>query len=276
MSTGGDIAGRTRVAGRSTGGSDWFERGVRFGLVAYGMVYLVLAWLAFQLALGDYEGQATTKGAVAQLAEQPGGTVLIVLVATGMFVLVVWRLFEAVAGHPDDDGADLWKHRAADLLKAVIYGLIGWSAVSVLTHSGGGSGGAQGFSATVLGWPGGPFLLGLAGLAVVAYGGNQVWHAWSEKFQEKLATEGRTGEAGKAYLLFGKIGYVAKGIAIGLVGALLVYAAITQDPDKSGSTDKALHKVLEQPFGPYLLMALAVGIACYALFTFARARHLSR
>ena len=57
-------------------------------------------------------------------------------------------------------------------------------------------------------------------------------------------------------MLFGKVGYIAKGIAVGLVGGLFVYAAFTQDPKKSGSTDKALHKVLEQPFGPWLLIAL--------------------
>ena len=56
--------------------------------------------------------------------------------------------------------------------------------------------------------------------------------------------EGKSGEAGRAYLLFGRVGYVAKGIAVGLVGALFVYAAFTEDPEKSGSTDKALHKVL--------------------------------
>ena len=276
MTAGGDIAGKAQEIGRRADGSDWFDRAIRFGLVTYGVVYLVLAWLAFQLSLGDYEGKVTSKGAVAQLAEQPGGTFLIVLVAVGMFVLVIWRLFEAVAGHPDEDGAELWRHRAVDVLKAVIYGTVGWSAVSVLMSSGGGGGGAQELSQTMLGWPGGPLWVGAVGLAIIAYGGNQIWHAWSEKFQEKLATEGRTGEAGKAYLLFGKVGYIAKGIAIGLVGVLFVYAAITQDPDKSGSTDKALHKVLQQPFGPYLLMALAAGIACYGLFNFARARHLSK
>ena len=77
-------------------------------------------------------------------------------------------------------------------------------------------------------------------------------------------------------MLFGKIGYIAKGIAVGLVGGLFVYAAFTQDPEKSGSTDKALHKVLQQPFGPWLLIALSLGIACYGLFQFARARHLSK
>lgn len=278
MSTGGGIADKAHDIGRRADNSEWFDKAVRFGLVVYGLVYLVLAWLAFQLALGDYEGKVTSKGAVAQLAEQPGGSILIVLVAVGMFVLVLWRLFDVFFGHWGEDGAELWRHRGMDLVKAVIYGAIGWSALSVaMGSSGGGSGGGtKGVTAKVLALPGGPFWVGLIGVAIIGYGVSQIYLAWNEKHQKKLATEGKAGEAGKAYLLFGKVGYIAKGIAIGLVGVLFVYAAFTQDPDKSGSTDKALHTVLQQPFGPYLLMALAAGIACYGLFNFARARHLAK
>ena len=272
----GDVTGKAEKARRRTENSEWFDRAVRFGLVVYGVVYLVLAWLGIQLALGNNEGKATTKGAVAQLAEQPFGTFMIVLVAVGMFLLVLWRLFDLFLGHGEDDGADLWKHRASDLLKAVLYGSVCWAAISVLMHKGGGGSGAKDFSAKLLGMPGGPLLLGLVGVGIIVYGVSQILMAWNEKFQKKLATEGKTGEAGKAYMLFGKVGYIAKGIAVGLVGGLFVYAAFTQDPKKSGSTDKALHKVLEQPFGPWLLIALSLGIACYGLFQFARARHLSK
>ena len=108
--------------------------------------------------MGNNEGKATTKGAVAQLAEQPFGTFMIVLVAVGMFLLVLWRLFDLFLGHHEDDGADLWKHRASDLLKAVLYGSVCWAAISVLMHSGGGGSGAKDFSATILGLPGGPAL----------------------------------------------------------------------------------------------------------------------
>ena len=272
----GDVAGKADQVGRRTENSGWFDKAVRFGLVVYGMVYLVFAWLGIQLAMGDQEGKATTKGAVAQLAEQPFGTFMIVLVAVGMFLLVLWRLFDLFLGHHEDDGADLWKHRASDLLKAILYGSVCWAAISVLMGSGGGGSGAKDFSATILGLPGGQVWLTLIGLAIIVYGGNQIYLAWNEKHQKKLATEGTSGEAGKAYMLFGKIGYIAKGIAVGLVGALFVYAAFTQDPQKSGSTDKALHKVLQQPFGPWLLVALSLGIACYGLFQFARARHLAK
>jgi hypothetical protein len=69
---------------------------------------------------------------------------------------------------------------------------------------------------------------------------------------------------------------MAKGVAFAIVGGLFCYAAYTHQPKKSGGLDVALHKVLQQPFGQFLLLAIALGIACYGLFCFARARHLSR
>jgi hypothetical protein len=56
---------------------------------------------------------------------------------------------------------------------------------------------------------------------------------------------------------------------------LFAYAALTHDPDKSGGLDQALVKVLDQPFGPALLAAIAVGFACFGVFCFARARHIA-
>ena len=94
----------------------------------------------------------------------------------------------------------------------------------------------------------------LVGLAIIAYGANQIRIAYTEKFREKIARRGkRGGKAGNAYVYFGKAGYTAKGIAIGIVGVLFVYAGITHEAKKSGGIDQALHEVLEQPFGPFLL-----------------------
>jgi hypothetical protein len=114
------------------------------------------------------------------------------------------------------------------------------------------------------------------GLAILGYGGYMAWRGWTEKFKEHLDAEGKSGETGTAYILFGRIGYIAKGIAIALVGGLFLYAGFTHDPQKSGGLDQALRTVLDQPFGQFLLVAIGLGIGCYGLFCFARARHLSR
>jgi type IV secretory pathway VirB2 component (pilin) len=254
------------------------DHAVRVGLVSYGVVHLLIGWIALQLALGDHSGSADSTGAMRQLAQQPLGEFLIWMVAIGMFLLVLWRLLELVKGHRDKDGGDLWKARAGDVLKAVLYGAVGFSAVSVATHSSGGSGPSfpEKLSQELMKLPAGPFLVGLVGVAVIAYGANLVWKGFSDKHAKHLASEGKSGEAGKAYLMFGKAGYVAKGIAIAVIGGLFVWAALDHNANHTGGLDEALHRLLQYPFGQVLLILIAAGLACYGLFCFARARHLSR
>ncbi len=255
----------------------WVDHAARFGLVAYGVVHLLIMWLALQLALGDREGTASSSGALHQLAEQPFGKVGLWLVAIGMLLLVVWRVLEAIAGHDGEEGSGLWAKRGVSVLKAVLYGSLGVTALQVAVGGGSqGKGGTDGTTATIMGLPGGQLLVGLVALAVLAYAGFEIRQAVTEKFRENLDAAGKSGETGRAYVLLGKAGYAAKGVAIGIIGILFGYAAITQDPKKSGGLDQALQQVLEQPFGPVLLSVVALGIGAYGVFCFARARHLSR
>ena len=117
--------------------------------------------------------------------------------------------------------------------------------------------------------PAGQLIVGAVGLAIIAYGISLIVRGWTEKFREHLDAQGQSGKDGSAYVLLGKVGYIAKGIAIGIVGGLFGYAAITHDAKKSGGLDQALQTVLEQPFGPVLLTAIGVGIGAYGLFCFA-------
>ena len=287
------ITDRAEELGSRAHESGWMDHAVRAGLIAYGVVHLMIGWLALQLAFGDREGKTSTSGALHELAQQPFGSVLVWLVAAGLALLVVWQLLEAFAGHRDEDDKDRWKKQASSVLKAAVYAALAVSAVRVATRpeSGGGSGGSGGgsgkggqggqdgtttFTAEVMSWPGGQLLVGAVGLAVIGYGLHHLWRAWTDDYREELDAEGSSGETGKAYLWFGKIGYAAKGLAVGIVGVLFVYAAATHEASRSGGLDAALTEVLEQPFGPFLLGVIGAGIACYGLFSFARARHLSR
>lgn len=266
-----------RDTARRGGDADWLKPAVRLGMVVYGVVHLVVAVLALQLALGDRSGTTNSDGALATLARQPFGQVVIWVVAVGMALLVAWRLLDAVAGHAGEEGSELWKHRASDIFKAVVYGVLAVSAVQAAL--GGGSGGgstSESASSRLMGLPGGQLLVGLVGVGILAYAAGEVWQGLSHKHAEHLEIGGRTGASGRAYLALGTAGYVSKGIALGIVGVLFCYAAITHDPKQSGGLDQALREVLSQPFGPWLLGAIAVGIGCYGLFCFARARHLDR
>lgn len=256
--------------------SDWLDHAVRAGLVAYGAVHLMVAWLAGQLALGEKSESASNAGALHAIAEQPLGGVLIWLVAVGMLLLVVWRALEFGFGYRSvHDDAKRWRKRAASLGKGVLYAAIAVSAVKTALGDGS-SGGTDSTTAKLMDLPGGQVIVGAVGAAVIAYGAAQVVRGWTEKFVEHLDAQGQSGTDGSAYVLFGKVGYIAKGIAIGIVGALFGYAAVTHESRKSGGLDQALQTVLEQPFGQVLLICMALGLACYGLFCFARARHLDR
>jgi hypothetical protein len=272
----GEMQHQAERVGREAQNSEWLERAIRVGLVAYGVVHLLVGWLALQLAFGDKSEKASNKGAMQELAQQPFGEVLIWAIAIGMFFLVIWRLLEVFFGHQEkDEGSDRMKARAVSGLKAAIYAAVGITALSVAVGSGKSGGGSK-WTQTVMDWPAGQWIIAAVGLAVIIYGANHVRKGFTESYAKHLSAEGKSGQAGKAYLMFGKVGYIGKGIAIGIVGGLIMYGGITHDASKSGNLDQALHKVLTYPFGVVLLVVMAAGIICYGLFCFARARHLSQ
>ena len=273
----GEVADKVEQAGQEAHRSKWLDHAVRLGLIAYGIVHLMVAWLAAQLALGDTSENASNSGALNNLAQQPMGKFLVWMIAVGMLLLVIWRLLEFAVGHQDaDEGLDRWRKRAVSLGKAVIYGVLGVSALKVATGDQSKSGGKDSTTAKLMDLPAGQWIVGLIGLAIIGYGVTLMWRGWSEKFTEHLDLKGKTGKDGSAFILLGKFGYIAKGIAIGLVGGLMGYAAVTHEAKKSGGLDTALQTVLQQPFGQMMLLAIALGIASYGVFCFARARHLSR
>ncbi|QIG43492.1 DUF1206 domain-containing protein [Nocardioides anomalus] len=272
------IATDAKNAGQQAHDSHWIDTAARVGLVAYGLVHIVIAWLAVQLAFGDREGSADSTGAVQQLSEQPFGQALVWAVAVGMFLLAVWQALEAIFGYRDEEGFTRVRKRATSAGKVVIYIVIGVSAVKAATGSSSSSkkgGGTDSTTATVMNWPAGQLLVGAVGLAIMGIGGYLVFRAYTEKFAKHINAEGKSGTSGQAYLWAGKAGYTAKGVSFGIVGALFLYAALTHNAKKSGGLDQALHKVLQQPFGPFLLVLIAIGIAGYGVFCFARAKHFN-
>ena len=265
--------GDARELGEQAERSEWLDHAVRAGMVAYGVVHLLLGYLCVQLALGGVNEDASTQGAMHTLARQPLGRTLVGVVALGMLLLVLWRVVEAGWGHRDE-GDDRTRKRVTSAGKAVVYAAIGVSAVKVAV--GAGSGRSGGWTATVMGWPGGQWLVALAGLAVLAYAFNLVRRGWTEKYAEHLDAEGRTGTSGAAFLVVGKVGHIGKGLSLGLVGLLTVVAGVTHQARKGGGLDQALQQVLQEPYGPVLVAVVGVGLWCYAGFCFLRARFLNR
>jgi hypothetical protein len=69
----------------------------------------------------------------------------------------------------------------------------------------------------------------------------------------------------------GRVGYVSKGVALVIVGGLVVFGAITSDPEKAGGLDGSLKALIQVPFGVFLLVLIAVGLIAYGVFWCVRA-----
>lgn len=264
-------------------GSDVLDHGVRAGLIAYGIVHLVVAWMGVQLALGDSGGKASQTGALQQLAENGAGRLSLYAAALGFAALVIWQGAEAVVGHKSEDGGKRIFKRAASGVKAVVYATLAFSSVTIASGSGSGGGskggsksGTDGYTAQLMSAPGGQILVGLVGLAIVGAGGYLAYKGVAQKFTKRIKTEGTSGDTRKPVIVLGTVGYVAKGVALAAIGLLFVTAALQHDASESGGLDQALHTLQQQPFGRPLLIGVALGFGCYGVFCFFWARYLDR
>lgn len=245
----------------------------RTGLIAYGLVYLLIGWLALRLAWGDdHRERADPGGAFEALGEQPLGSALLWLIAAGLMALGLWRASESIWGHRDLD--DKLRRRLRGAGWALIY--VGLSIRSGLVAAGAGgssSGVEHGAAVGVLSWPGGRTIVASAGLVVVGIGLVELVRGFRKSFREEIDTSSLSSGAKTGVLRLGQVGYVAKGIALGMVGGLLVYAAWTFEVQKASGLDGALKTFLGQPFGRWMLSAMACGFLAFGLFAMLQFRY---
>jgi hypothetical protein len=254
--------------------SDILKFGARVGLIAYGVVHLLVAWLALQVAWSG-GGNASSGGALKTLADKPFGQTMLWITAAGLGALLLWQGAIAIWGHRSEDGADRVRKQLGSVGRVIVYAALAWSAAKVASGSGTSSGSdseEQGLTAHLMGEPAGRFLVAAIGIGILVIAVRQIHRGLSDNFTHDLTPEATTGTAGWFVLAVGRFGYVAKGIAIGAVGGLFGWAALSYDPDKAGGLDDALKTVRDQPFGPYLLTLVASGLAAFGLFCFAWAR----
>ncbi|MFJ3234417.1 DUF1206 domain-containing protein [Streptomyces sp. NPDC086787] len=263
-----EVRARSGTAGRVT---VWAARA---GLTARGVIFLLVGVLATEVALGDRPKQADSSGALAELAEQPFGGILLWALGIAMTGMTVWRLSEALFGSAGPDGRTA-RSRLLAVVRSVFYGCVAWSVLTFAAGSGGvrsSDDQSRDITARVLGVPAGQWLVGAAGVVIAVTG---VWigvQAVRRVYPEKLRTAEMSDRTRRFVDVTGIGGGLARGVLFAAAGAFVVRAAVDFRPDRAKGVDDTLRSFAETPLGPWLLVTVAAGLALFGLFSFAAAR----
>ena len=156
----------------------------------------------------------------------------------------MWRLFQGVLD-PDREGGD-----ARGLIKRADH------AVNGLFHA-------------ALAVSVGRVALGAGILAIGLF---QFFRAYDARFMEKLKPGEMNPRERRWTRRAGRRGHAARGVVL-VIGAFLAQAALQSDPDEARGLGGALSAPATQPFEPYLLALVALGLVAFGLFMFVVARY---
>lgn len=271
-----------KSAARAAQDSTAFRVIARIGYVVLGILHIVIGLIAISIATGG-GGEADQGGAMEQIQKSPAGVFLLWAIVIGLAALAIWQISEAFLER-NPDTKKKWGYRIKYLGTAAAYIAI---AITALVYAMGGqsdsSESTESFSAQLMATPGGVFLLVLVGLIVAGVGIAFIYRGATKAFVKYLDLPSGAGDsdaeqtakkgARKGIVTFGVVGYIAKGIAIGVAGILFIVAAVTHDPETAGGLDDALKTLVALPFGPVILWVVGLGLVLYGLFCFARARY---
>ncbi len=261
-------------AAHRIGQQPWTEALGRAGYTAKGVVYVIIGILAVQAAWAG--GQTTgAQGAIRKIAEQPFGQVLLIITALGLLCYGVWRLIHATLDPANEgsDGEGVPK-RIGFAASGIIYIALAFFAAKLALASGGGSGGSsnQAMSAKLMSAPLGLVLVGLVGIIIICVGCYHFYRAYNCSFMQKYRGEMSARQREWARRI-GRWGLSSRGVTFVLIGIFFVQAALTADPGQAKGLSAAFETLLQQPYGRWLLAAVALGFICYGIYCFSYARY---
>jgi Domain of Unknown Function (DUF1206) len=268
-------AARTaRSGGRRAADSNAMRWLGRAGFAARGVMYIIVGWIAVQVAFGHSSHEADRTGALHAISSTPVGGFLLWLLVAGFIGMALWRLSEAVFGSPGSGEHETGK-RLASLARAILYAVIAYGVLKYAL----GAGGPQSsdkqsvdLTATLLKYPGGQVLVVVIGLALAGGGIVLAYQAWKEKFREDLELGQAPARTRRIVEWLGKFGGIARGAVFTTAGIFLVVAAVQAEPQQAKGVDSSLRALASTPLGPWLLVLVAIGLIMFGLFSICQAK----
>lgn len=251
------------------------------GCVAIGIVYAVVGTLALIALSGRLIEVADEDRMVQLLMDVRGGPVLVWIVVIGMAGYVVWRVVEVVTD-PYEFGSHVkgLAIRAVIALGALAYGFLAFSAARIaVTHDGGASAAPDGAEeeqqrlvAQVLEWPGGVWLVAVAGLLLAAVSIGQFVVLVRRGYTTEVALDEASPTMRRAIHTTAWYGYSARGVILMVLGYFLLRTAMLRNPQEAGDTDTAFDFIGGGLVGDSAFFVVALGTVAYGVFMFLNAR----
>ncbi|MFE5854318.1 DUF1206 domain-containing protein [Streptomyces sp. NPDC056500] len=266
------MLGRGRTA-RSTARSaekETLTAAGRAGFIARGVVYVLIGMLAIRIAVGS-GGQADRQGALREIAVQPFGKTMLWALVVGFAAMALWRGSRAVLtrGRHRKAGS-----RVVDGGRAIFYAAVCWGTAKYAAGGGQSSGNAQSqdWTASALKLPYGQELVGAGGCVLIGIGTVLAVKAAMRRFLRDLDTGAMSHRTKQVVTALGVGGGVARGMVFAAAGIFILVAAIRFDPQEAKGMDATLRSFAQTPAGPWLLVAVAIGLILFGVFSFASAR----
>ncbi len=237
----------------------------RVGLVGYGVVHLIVAWLALQIAFGVRDASADADGAVGTIGRTTGGALALGLVAIGLLAFTLWQLTAAAIGFRWVSGGERVRKRIGAVSKSIAMTAL---AVIVLDYLVGKAGGRTTpmLAAYVLSLPAGRILLGAVAVVILAIAGAMIYTGVRRTFMGDLDVRGLGTAGRRAIEVVGAVGHLARALALGVVGLLAAVAATRDEPQRAGGLDAALRALGTTALGASLLVVVAVGFGAFGVY----------
>ena len=244
----------------------WVPPLARLGYAAKGVVYALVGWIALRAAMAAGDAGGATQ-ALALLADESGGRVMLMLVALGLLGHVLWRAVQALLD-PEHGRTDARRigARLFHALSAMIYASLAVTAWQLSRGAPADSdNGQQVWVARLLEQPFGQWLVMLAGIGVIAYGLHQLVKAAQGDVNRRMGA----GTLLDPHWLtvIGRIGVAARGLVLLPIGWFVFVVARDFRAEEEADSET----VLQMLGRGWLLAAVGGGLIAYGLHQIAKA-----
>ncbi len=262
----------------------WMRWLARCGILAEGLIYVLIGGLALGGAFDPSQHPSGSKGAMDKLSHVPLGPLWLTLLALGLVAFVLWQGMQAL--FDPEYRRERWQlkrlavrfhHLWSAALHCGFVGLAFWQLLQTFGAAKGDSGSANSghtqkhLTAIGLGLPAGRWLVGGIAVGIVGFGIVQWVMACRPDQDTRMdLSQTRWRRPILALLVYG---YAARGALFALIGGLLMRAAWSHNSNHATGVAGALQSMRQQAYGPWLLGIVAAGLIAFGLAHMLKARY---